>query len=95
VKKPFPQIIEPMMASLIKDPFDSPDWIFETKMDGYLAIAVIDSTGKARIWSRHHLPLEPKFGYSITPMTFDPEPATVTLKPVAVNPGFAPKGGRW
>jgi bifunctional non-homologous end joining protein LigD len=39
VKKPFPQIIEPMMASLIKDPFDSPDWIFETKLGGYRAIA--------------------------------------------------------
>jgi hypothetical protein len=38
-----------MMASLIKDPFDSLDWIFETKMDGYRAIAVIDSAGKARI----------------------------------------------
>jgi bifunctional non-homologous end joining protein LigD len=61
VKKPFPQIIEPMMASLIKDPFDSPDWIFETKLDGYRAIAVIDSTGKARFWSRNRLPLEPKF----------------------------------
>jgi bifunctional non-homologous end joining protein LigD len=33
----------------------------ETKLDGYRAIAVIDSTGKARIWSRNHLPLEPKF----------------------------------
>jgi ATP-dependent DNA ligase len=29
------------MAFLIKDPFDSPDWIFETKMDGYRTIAVI------------------------------------------------------
>jgi hypothetical protein len=29
--------------------FDSPDWIFETKLDGYRAIAVIDSTGKAQI----------------------------------------------
>ncbi len=34
------------MASLIKDPFDSPDWIFEPKLDGYRAIAVIDSNGK-------------------------------------------------
>jgi bifunctional non-homologous end joining protein LigD len=45
----------------VKKPFASPDWIFETKLDGYRAIAVIDSTGKARIWSRNHLPLEPKF----------------------------------
>jgi ATP-dependent DNA ligase len=60
-ERPFPQIFEPMMASLIKDPFDSPDRIFETKLDGYRAIVVIDPTGKARLWSRNHLPLEPKF----------------------------------
>jgi bifunctional non-homologous end joining protein LigD len=61
VKRPFPQIIEPMIASLIKDPFHSPDRIFETKLDGYRAIVVIDETGKTRIWSRNRLPLEQKF----------------------------------
>jgi len=50
-----------MMASSAKEPFNDPDWIFETKLDGYRAIAVIDSIGKARIWSRNHLPLERKF----------------------------------
>jgi bifunctional non-homologous end joining protein LigD len=50
-----------MTASSVKEPFDSPDWIFETKLDGYRAIAVIDSDGKARIWSRNQLPLESKF----------------------------------
>jgi len=90
-KKPLPQFVAPMQASSVKKPFDSPDWIFETKLDGYRAIAVIDTTGKARIWSRNRLPLEPKFGYSITPMAFDPEPPTVTLKPVAVNPSVGPQ----
>src|SRR6266446_9367542 len=60
-KEPLPQFVAPMMASSVKEPFDSPDWIFETKIDGYRAIAVIDSAGKARIWSRNRLPLEPKF----------------------------------
>ena len=50
-----------MQASSVKEPFDSPDWIFETKMEGYRAIAVIDSTRKARIWSRNRLSLEQKF----------------------------------
>jgi bifunctional non-homologous end joining protein LigD len=50
-----------MLPTLIKEPFDSPDWIFEPKLDGYRAIAVIDSGGQARVWSRNHLPLEPKF----------------------------------
>jgi ATP-dependent DNA ligase len=60
-KKALPQFVAPMQASSVKEPFDSPDWIFETKLGGYRAIAVIDSDGKARIWSRNHLPLEPKF----------------------------------
>jgi bifunctional non-homologous end joining protein LigD len=66
VKKILPQFIEPMHASSAKEPFNSPDWIFETKLDGYRAIAVIDSAGKARIWSRNRLPFEPKF-----PMVLD------------------------
>jgi ATP-dependent DNA ligase len=48
-KKALPQFVAPMQASSVKEPFDSPDWIFETKLDGYRAIAVIDSAGKARI----------------------------------------------
>jgi bifunctional non-homologous end joining protein LigD len=59
--KAVPQFVEPMQASSVKEPFDSSDWIFETKLDGYRAIAVIDSAGKARIWSRNQLPLEQKF----------------------------------
>src|SRR6266446_8739796 len=59
--KPLPQFVEPMAAASVKEPFDSPDWIFEPKLDGYRVITVIDSTGKARLWSRNHLPLEPRF----------------------------------
>jgi bifunctional non-homologous end joining protein LigD len=58
---PLPQFVAPMQPALIKEPFDSLDWIFEPKLDGYRAIAVIDPSGKARIWSRNHLPLEAKF----------------------------------
>ena len=59
--KPLPRFVAPMAAACVKEPFDSPDWIFETKLDGYRAIAVVDSTGKARLWSRNQLPLAPKF----------------------------------
>jgi hypothetical protein len=45
-KKPLPDFVAPMQASFVKEPFDSMDWIFETKLDGYRAIAVIDSTGR-------------------------------------------------
>jgi hypothetical protein len=44
-KKTFPQFIEPMTASSVKQPFDDPDRIFQTKPDGYHAITVIDQAG--------------------------------------------------
>jgi bifunctional non-homologous end joining protein LigD len=65
-RKLLPLFIAPITASVAKEPFNHRDWIFETKLDGYRAIAVIDSAGKARIWSRNRLPLESKF-----PMVLD------------------------
>ena len=50
-----------MMAESAKIPFDSPDWIFEIKLDGYRAITVFDDAGKYHLWSRNGLPLEQKF----------------------------------
>src|SRR5437016_1141356 len=37
-----PHDIKPMLATLVKDPFDHPDWIFEIKWDGYRAITEIN-----------------------------------------------------
>jgi len=54
-RKPLaPVVALKMAAASVREPFDSPDWIFEPKLDGYRAITVIDSTGKARLWSRNH-----------------------------------------
>jgi bifunctional non-homologous end joining protein LigD len=50
-----------MMAESAKAPFDSPDWIFEIKLDGYRAITVFNSAGRPYLWSRNGLPLEAKF----------------------------------
>ena len=43
--EPAPEL-QPMMATLVKDPFDNDDWIFEPKWDGVRTLAVcgIDST---------------------------------------------------
>jgi bifunctional non-homologous end joining protein LigD len=50
-----------MMANSVKEPFDSPGWIFEVKLDGYRGIAVFDAAGKPQLWSGNGLPLEQKF----------------------------------
>jgi bifunctional non-homologous end joining protein LigD len=60
-KKTFPEFVPPMMAESAKSPFDSPDFIFEIKLDGYRAITVFDDAGKPHLWSRNGLPLEQKF----------------------------------
>jgi bifunctional non-homologous end joining protein LigD len=51
-KKTFPTFVLRMMANSVKEPFDSPDWIFEVKLDGYRGIAVFDAAGKPHLWSR-------------------------------------------
>ena len=60
-KKTFPDFVSPMMAQSAKEPFDSPDWIFEIKLDGYRAITVFDAAGKPYLWSGNGLSLEQKF----------------------------------
>jgi len=37
-----PRIIQPMLATLVDEPFDNDDWLFEIKWDGYRAIAFIE-----------------------------------------------------
>jgi ATP-dependent DNA ligase len=43
-----------MMANSVKEPFDSPDWIFEVKLDGYRAIAVFDDGRIFRLSNQLH-----------------------------------------
>lgn len=39
-----PHAIKPMLATLVDEPFDGPDWIFEIKWDGYRALAELDKS---------------------------------------------------
>lgn len=57
---PMPRGIKPMLASLIKEPFDHPDWMFEVKWDGYRAVAEIRDGGVS-LYSRNRIPLHQKF----------------------------------
>jgi bifunctional non-homologous end joining protein LigD len=44
--------LRPMLATLTDKPFDNPDWVFETKWDGFRAIAVA-KPGQAMLYSRN------------------------------------------
>ncbi|MGE0404716.1 MAG: non-homologous end-joining DNA ligase [Candidatus Korobacteraceae bacterium] len=47
-----PQVIRPMLATLVEDVFSHPDWLYEVKWDGYRAVTFIRD-GKLRLVSRN------------------------------------------
>jgi bifunctional non-homologous end joining protein LigD len=55
-KSPIPSSPSPMLATLDKEPFDDPDWVFEIKWDGYRAIAKMNK-GKVELTSRKGISL--------------------------------------
>ncbi len=62
-KASFPEKIEPMLATLVDEPFDEPGWIYEVKWDGYRAIAHLNH-GEVMIQSRNNKSFNEKF-YSV------------------------------
>lgn len=48
------ELFTPMMATLVDAPFSKEGWLFETKWDGYRAIADVRK-GKVELYSRNHL----------------------------------------
>ncbi|HLH05837.1 MAG TPA: non-homologous end-joining DNA ligase [Terriglobales bacterium] len=55
-----PGVIHPMLATLTTGPFDSDDWLFEIKWDGYRALAYIDGDS-VRLVSRNGNDLTSQF----------------------------------
>ncbi|MGH3358859.1 MAG: non-homologous end-joining DNA ligase [Nocardioidaceae bacterium] len=45
--------VEPQLATLTRERFSGPGWIFERKLDGVRALAV-RTAGRTRVWSRNH-----------------------------------------
>ncbi|HYT47466.1 MAG TPA: DNA ligase D, partial [Burkholderiales bacterium] len=59
-KRPLPEKLSPMHAEIGDAVFNSPDWMWEPKLDGYRALAFIDEEG-VRLRSRRGLELGEEF----------------------------------
>jgi len=55
-----PAQVKPMLATAAAEPFDSPDHIFELKLDGVRAIAFVDQSG-VRVQNRRLEDVRPQF----------------------------------
>ena len=47
-----PKRLQPMLATLVDAPFDNPDWVFESKWDGFRMVTSIEA-GKVTLYSRN------------------------------------------
>ncbi|MBV8727364.1 MAG: non-homologous end-joining DNA ligase [Candidatus Eremiobacteraeota bacterium] len=52
---PMPKVAHPMLATLVDEAFDDPQWLFEVKWDGYRALCKVDDRGKLSLTSRNGL----------------------------------------
>lgn len=60
-RDPVPKIKTPMLATLIDEPFDDADWLFEIKWDGYRAICTVEENGKMSLVSRNGIDFIQRF----------------------------------
>src|SRR5204862_2195434 len=55
-----PKTVQPMLATLCDKPFNSPNWIFELKMDGIRAI-VVKNASQLEMWTRNAKSMSTRF----------------------------------
>ncbi|RKR85205.1 bifunctional non-homologous end joining protein LigD [Mucilaginibacter gracilis] len=59
-KGAIPKGVKPMLATLVDEPFDDPDWLYEVKWDGYRALAFVNK-GEVELVSRNNKDFNQKF----------------------------------
>ncbi len=59
-KKSMKKEYRPMLATLVDKPFDSAEWVYETKWDGFRLIAEV-KRGAVRLFSRNGIEVTPRY----------------------------------
>jgi bifunctional non-homologous end joining protein LigD len=91
VEAPMPAFIEPMSATLATHPFDSLDWLFEVKWDGYRVEAIVRD-GAVRMLTRRGNDAARYFPGLLSPPTWiNAETAIVDGEVVAVDEEGVPR----
>ena len=73
---PFPRSLAPMLPSLTEGPFDHPSWLFEPKLDGVRAMALVND-GNVKLLSRRGLDSTLQFPLLAQEIARQPEPQLV------------------
>ena len=90
IPAPLPTFIEPMLATLATRPFDSPDWLFEIKWDGYRVEAIVRE-GTVRTFTRNGRDASTYFPNLLAPVTWiAATDAVIDGEVVALDPEGAP-----
>lgn len=85
-RDPMPKLKSVELATLIDEPFDNEDWLFEIKWDGYRAICTVDDKGKLTLVSRNGLDLLKQFpGMAGLASAFESAPIVVDGEIVALD----------
>ena len=74
----------PMMATLVDKPFSREGWLFETKWDGYRAIADVRK-GKVELYSRNHLSFNKDYPKIVQTLEGLPHDAVLDGEVVVLN----------
>src|SRR5512141_3253069 len=82
-----------MLATLVREPFDDPDWLFETKWDGFRVEACV-SGGEVLLWTRGRQDAARYFGPFLSPPTWlDAEEAVLDGEVIALDAHGEPDFG--
>ena len=86
-----PAVIKPMLATLVDEPFSDPEWIFETKWDGFRSVCFIKN-GQARFVSRNQIEMTPQYPeLSDLPKQIDAKEAILDGEIVALDKDGMPR----
>ena len=79
-----PLRVKPMLTTLVDEAFDSDDWLFEIKWDGYRAVASI-SRGKIELYSRNNLSFAQRYPEIVDELSTWPIDAVLDGEIVALD----------